>query len=297
MTTLPSDATVLVTGANGFVGSRVCRHLAGRGVAVRALVRREDADLSEAGSVDVAVAELDDPDGLADAMSGVTHVVHCAAGIGPDLAQAAAVNVDGTRAVLEAAAEAGVGRIVHVSTTSVVHGDAEVVDADSQLVDDDASAYAVTKRDAETVAAEVAAAHDLSVAVLRPPCVLGWGPTSTWGQKIPSRVAAGELPLEVDRRGPMGWVHVDDFAAAVELALVLEAAIGRTFVVANGTTTWGEYLDEVVSWFEGAPDPFTPAEEAPGPRVWSADAIRDELGWAPSRTFDEAMAEAAAHHR
>ena len=296
MTDLPPDATVLVSGANGFVGSRVCRRLTEQGVTARALVRREDADLAAAGDVDVVVASLDDREGLADALAGVTHVVHCAAAAGPDLEAATAVNVAGTRSLLEEAAVAGVRRVVHVSTTSVVHEDEPVVRGDSRRVDDDAGAYAVTKRDGEDVAAQVAADHDLDVVVLRPPAVLGWAPTSTWGQKVPAWVATGELPFAPDPRAHFGWVHVDDLVRAVELALVDPAAPGRTYVVAAGHVTQEEFLGEVASWFDGAPDPFEAADEPPVGRTWPSTAAREELGWAPTTSFEDAMAEAEAHH-
>ncbi len=296
MTDLPSDAHVLVTGANGFVGSRVCKRLSGAGTDVRALVRREDADLSRAGDVDVAVSTLDDRVGLADAMSGITHVVHCAAAAGPDHEVAAAVNVAGTRAVLEVAAEAGIQRVVHISTTSVVDEDVTVVDAEADLVDDDAGPYPVTKRDAEDVVAQVARDTGIEVVVLRPPAVLGWGPTSTWGQRVPAWVKEGELPFSPDRRANLGWVHVDDLAEAVVLGLVDDRAVGHTYVVAAGTTTWGEFLDEVSSWFPGCPDPFETAAHAPAPREWSSSRIHDELGWEASWSFEQAMAEAAEHH-
>lgn len=296
MTDLPSDAHVLVTGANGFVGSHVCKRLSKAGTDVRALVRREDADLSRAGDVDVAVATLDDRTGLADAMSGITHVVHCAAAAGPDHESATAVNVAGTRSVLEAAAEAGARRVVHISTTSVVDDDAAVVDGDAERVDDDAGPYPVTKRDAEDVVAQVARDTGVETVVLRPPAVLGWGPTSTWGQRVPAWVADGELPFSPDRRGSLGWVHVEDLAEAVVLALVDDGAVGNTYVVAAGTTTWGQFLDEVVSWFPGCPAPFEASDHPPAPREWSSARIRDDLGWAPTWSFEASMADAAGHH-
>lgn len=296
MTDLPSDAHVLVTGANGFVGSRICRRLSGAGTDVRAMVRREDADLSEAGDVDLALAALDDRVALADALSGITHVVHCAAAAGPDMQTATATNVTGTRSVLEAAAAAGVRRVVHVSTTSVVDQDAKVVDAEADTVDDEAGPYPVTKRDAEDIVAQVARDTGIETVVLRPPAVLGWGPTSTWGQRVPAWVAEGELPFTPDRRASFGWVHVDDFADAVVLALVDEAAVGQTYVVAAGAVTWGEFLDEIVAWFPGCDDPYKPADTPPTPREWPAERIRDDLGWEPTRSFATAMSEAAEHH-
>lgn len=293
--TLPSDAVVLVTGGNGFVGARTCARLAGAGVAVRATVRSAEKDPGLDG-VTAVVADLDDPASLRTALTGVTHVVHTAAAAGPDLAAVADVNIAGTRALLVAARAAGVERVVHVSTTSVVADDAPTVDEDAPLVDDEASPYAVTKRDAEHVVAK-AHADGLATVVLRPPAVLGWGPSSTWGQRVPTWVAEGRMPIERDPREHMGWVHVDDLTAAIELALVHGDAVGRTYVVASGTTTWGAYIDEVRSWFDDAPDPTVTGDEPPTPRTWDAMPIRRELGWAPSRSFEAGMAEAAQHHR
>ncbi len=213
-----------------------------------------------------------------------------------DLDAARAVNVDGTRAVLAAARAADVDRVVHVSTTSVIAADREVVDEDAPLVGDDASPYAVTKRDAETVVAE-AAATGFPTVVLRPPAVLGWGPTSTWGQRVPAWVRDGEMPIEFDERDAYAWVHVDDLAAAIALAATRDEAVGRTYLVVSGTTDAATYLEEVRSWFPGAPSPYTPADEPPPTRRASTARIEGDLGWRPTVDFGTAMAESAARHR
>lgn len=297
MTSVPdlTGRVVAVTGANGFVGARTCAVLADAGAEVRAVVRRTGTAPTGDDVVEVVVADLADATAVDAALVDVTHVVHCAAVAGSDHDAAAAVNVVATRLLAERAAAADVVRFVHVSTTSVVAGDADPVSPASPTVDDDAGPYAVTKRDGEVALREVADATGLALAVVRPPAVLGWGPTSTWGQRIPEMAAGDGLPWPFDPRASVGWVHVDDLAEALALALVADGAEG-THVAAAGTATWGDYLDHVASWFDHVDDLGTPADEPPTPRTWDPTSLRD-LGWEPTRTFDEAMAEAAPHHR
>lgn len=290
-----AGVTVAVTGGNGFVGARTCLLLAHGGADVRALVRRDGTAPSADGITEVVTA-LDDDGALASLLTDVDVVVHTAAVAGPDLDTARAVNVGGTRTVLTAARRAGVGRVVHVSTTSVIAADREVVDEDAPLVDDDAGPYAVTKRDAEQVVAEAAADGDrLSTVVLRPPAVLGWGPSSTWGQRVPEWVRDGGLPMRMHRDATFAWVHVDDFAAATARAAVTPEADGRTYLVVAGTTTWGTYLDELGSWFPDADEPPTSDEEPATRRPTSARA-HAELGWEPTVGYARAMEEIAARH-
>lgn len=286
---------VAVTGANGFVGARTCLLLARRGADVRALVRRAGAAPSAARVTEVVV-DLGDDGRLAGSLTDVDVVVHTAAVAGPDIEAARTVNVEGTRSVLAAARRAGVGRVVHVSTTSVIAADRQDVDEDAPLVGDDAGPYAVTKRDAERVVAEAATDGDrLSTVVLRPPAVLGWGPTSTWGQRVPTWVRDGGLPMENHPDASFSWVHVDDLAAATARAAVTPEADGRVYLVVAGTTTWGTYLDELRSWFPGSEEPPT-ADDRPSPRRPTSARAREELGWEPTVAYDEAMAEIAAHH-
>lgn len=285
-------ATVLVTGANGFVGGRIASHLADRGAHVRALVRRPgEAGILDRPGVDEVEGDFTDPDDARNAVDGVDGVVHCAATAGDDLEAVRRVNRDGTRVIARAALDEEVEAFVHISTAAVYDRDrGDVVDEDAALVADEGSPYAVTKAEAEREV-QAALAIGLPATILRPPAILGWSPTSTWGQRVPERIRSGEMPGRPEDT-PYAWVHVDDLAVATELALTDPHARGRAYNVVGGHTTWGRYVRDVAAWFEDAPDP-----ELEGAADWtgtiSTERIEDELGWRPQRGYDEGMAEAA----
>ncbi|MFB3134792.1 MAG: NAD-dependent epimerase/dehydratase family protein, partial [Rhodospirillales bacterium] len=105
--------TILLTGASGFVGSAVLRRLVDAGHAVRALVRpTSDRRNLDGVAVEVAVGDVTDPASLVPAVKGCTGLFHVAADYRlwvRDPAPMFKANVDGTRNILVAAAEAGVG--------------------------------------------------------------------------------------------------------------------------------------------------------------------------------------------
>ncbi|MBU1803124.1 MAG: NAD(P)H-binding protein, partial [Actinobacteria bacterium] len=109
---------VVVTGANGLVGSRVCRVLAARGLTVRAVVRRAGTAPSVPG-VREWVGEFHDPEVAAAVTDGAGAVVSTVHPMGSDLDTQRRIGVEGTRTLALAARDAGVGRFVHVSTAAV----------------------------------------------------------------------------------------------------------------------------------------------------------------------------------
>ncbi|MCX4984274.1 NAD(P)-dependent oxidoreductase [Streptomyces sp. NBC_00572] len=116
---------ILITGATGFIGARVAATAASakEPTHVRLLVRRPEAvpgELSSPGT-EIVPGDLRDPDSLRRACAGTDVLIHCASTIGGDAELARAVNDEGTRALVDAAAAAGVTRIVSLSTASV-HG-------------------------------------------------------------------------------------------------------------------------------------------------------------------------------
>lgn len=288
------DRCILVTGANGFVGGRVARRLATEGADVVALVRRPGAtgDLP----VTEVVGQLTDPAHVRRAAEGTSGIVHCAATASDDWETARAANRDGTRHVVDAALDVGVERLVHISTGSVYDkDDRDVVDEDTPMVTDGDDPYSVTKAEAER---EVCAGRDrgLSATVLRPPAILGWAPTSTWGQRFPDLVARGELPFTPHPDHRHAWLHVDDLADAVVVALTGDRADGRVYNVVGGNGTWREYLDTVLGIVGDAPDPFAGDDPRPPWRGrYDASRITDELGFSPSRSFDDGLDETRKH--
>ncbi len=285
------DEVVLVTGANGFVGSRVARRLREAGLRVRGLYRRPEAraELERLG-VEPVQGDVTDAPALRAAMEGVRFVVHCAAKGSPDLEESRRVNVEGTVRVLEAARAAGCARFVHISTMAVYERlSRDVVDEDTPLVTQ-GSPYAVTKADAERAVFD-AMAHGLPAVILRPPCVLGAHPTSTWGEKVPRAILAGQYALGGDGSGHMGYVHVDNLAEAVVRALRTEAAVGQAFNIVDGHVTWRHYADA----FTREPLPSLPLEESPPHFRFKgsfshAKAVR-VLGYAPWHSYEEALRE------
>ena len=305
---------VLLTGATGFIGGRTAAHLRRAGHEVLCPVRSTSGTLSA-----LEVVQLDGGfDAVTpQALAGVEVAIHAAATVGPDLEAGVAVNVEGTRRVLAACEQAGVPTLVHVSTTSVYDrpdsGDRAVTE-ETPLVPlgaEAAGVYARTKAEAERV---LHGADATAVAILRPPAVLGAGPTSTWGRRIPGRVSAGEaVPLQ--RGSTFAFVHVDDLVDAILAAAGLDPdatasvpggvpgeAAGevadelhgmRVANVVGGHVTVADYLDAVVDLLPARP-PAQPGREETG---WTGRFSTDQLprlfGVAPYRSFARGMAEIA----
>lgn len=174
--------TVFVTGGSGFVGGALLDALAARGETVRALARSAAAAATVAarGAVPVT-ADLSDVDALTAGMRGAELVVHAAARLRGGWAEEAELrrsNVDGSRAVLQAARAAGVSRLVYVSTEQVVLGDRPLVDADETWPYPErfVGPYALTKADAERMLL-AASTPELATVAVRPRMV--WGPGDT----------------------------------------------------------------------------------------------------------------------
>src|SRR5688572_1741435 len=145
----------LVTGASGFVGGHVCARLCREPVEVRALIRNRTAAQSlEINGARLVEGDIRNPQSLANAMDGVDTVFHCAAirDCGDTGTLFDAVNVAGTRHVLDACRKFGIEHVVHVSTVSVLGAIRYGETAGEDREPHPTSIYGATKLAAEVIA-------------------------------------------------------------------------------------------------------------------------------------------------
>jgi nucleoside-diphosphate-sugar epimerase len=288
---------VVVTGANGFVGSRLTRALVDRGATVRAVVRRAGTAPQLAG-VEERVGDFFEPELAADVVVGATAVVTTVHPMGTDRENQQQIAVEGTPVLARAARDAGVRLLVHVSTAAVYDRSPGVGDVDesSALVTDDTNPYAASKRDTDAALAEV---DGITRVLLRPPAILGAGETSIWNTLRPEEVRADESARHANAQQSFAWVHVDDLVAlAADLATgevptaadpdegpVEDACTAVN--VAAGAATHRDYYG-TVSRALGV-DPVW--EEGP---AWTGQILANRAktwGWAPTVDLSSALAE------
>ena len=217
---------VLVTGAAGHVGGNLVRALLERGLRVRALVR-SDVRALEGLDIERVVGDLEDSESLHRAVAGVQQVFHCAAFIdveGRQEARMHAINVVGTRHLLEASLKAGVERFVHVSTVHTldpIPKDQPLDESRSLQDGPDAHPYERTKSQGEMEVLK-AVERGLHAVIVNPTGIIGphdYKP-SRMGEAL-LQIARGELPALV--KGGYNWVDVRD----VSETLIQAAEKGR----------------------------------------------------------------------
>ncbi len=296
-TTLHTPPIVVVTGANGLVGSRSCSALVARGARVRAVVRRPGTAPALEG-VEEHVGDFHDPYLAAGVVDGASAVVTTVHPMGSDREVQHRIAVEGTPVLARAARDAGVARLVHLSTAGVYRRTPEVGDVDESaaLVGDDDNDYAVTKRDTDAALAQV---DGITRVLLRPPAILGAGESSIWNTVRPAEMREDATQRRAVPGQTFAWVHVDDLAA-----LVADVAAGRIEIstdpaqgpvagactvvnVAAGAATLREYVETVTRALELEP------EWVEGP-VWTGRVLAGRArgwGWAPTVDLSHALAE------
>lgn len=261
---------VVVTGANGLVGSHVVAALAERGATVHAVVRRVGTAPQHAG-VEEHVGDFADPAFAATVVAGADALVTTVHPLGSGRDDQRRVGHDGTLSIAGAAVDAGVPLLVHVSTAGVYDRSPGIGDVDeaAALVPDDSSAYSVVKRDVDAALERLEGATRV---LLRPPAILGPGATSVWNTGRPAEIRDDESERHANPAQTFAWVHVDDLASLA--ADVATGAIATGDDPESGPVTGG----------------CTPVNVASGPATQRdyLGAVTEALGVEP--TWDDGPA-------
>ena len=265
----------LVTGATGFTGSHLALHLLRSGRPVRALVRdaARAAHLSSAG-IELVVGDIRDPEALQRAAAGVEVVYNIAAlyrQAGLPLEAYRAVNATAAGAIVEAAAAAGVKRVVHCSTVGV-HGDVEHPPANEDAPLKPGDVYQETKLEGEHVAREAGRRSGVPVTVVRPTGI--YGPGDRRLLKLFGGVARGRFPMLGNGRIYYHLTYIDDLVEGFRLCGEHPAAANRTYILAGGEVTT---LNELVALVASGAGTKPPRVHLPVWPVWIAGAACELL--------------------
>jgi dihydroflavonol-4-reductase len=241
--------TALVTGATGFVGSAVARTLLAQGEQVRVVVRPTSDRRNLRGlDVDVYIGDLQDRKSLDHALRGCESLFHVAADYrlwAPNPEVMYKTNVDGTRSLMLAAAEAGLHRIVYTSSVATLglHPDGTPADeATPVTIDAMIGPYKRSKYLAEEEVRRLAA-EGVPVVIVNPSTPVGprdVKPTPT-GRLIRDAVA-GRMPAYVDTG--LNIVHVEDVAQGHWLAF-RQGRVGERYILGGEDLTLREILEEI----------------------------------------------------
>ncbi len=322
----------VVTGATGFIGQHLIDVLLAARARVRALGRSKERFSKYDGAVEYFRVDLADPESLIEACAQADVVYHLAGyahASDQDSPQAALlhrqITVDGTRALLAAATEAGVPRFVFLSSVKAMgEGDEMCLDEMAEVAP--TSHYGSAKLDAERLVLKTGRGTGMHVSILRLPLVYGPGVKGNLRQMIAAIDRRRFPPLpEVGNKRSM--VHVDDVMQALMLAAENTVASGQVYIVTDGhaystremyeatcralgrsvarwtvplwTLRLGARVGDMAQQLFGRSVPLTTSrlDKLFGSAWYSSGKIRRELGFVSRHTFFDALPEMIAGYR
>jgi nucleoside-diphosphate-sugar epimerase len=313
---------ILVTGADGFIGRKLCSMLETRGLDYRQALRIASKQPSDRrGTCAVAVGCIGPETEWADALADITTVVHLAARVHvlndhsvDSLEEFRRVNVAGTERLARSSVQAGVRRLVYLSTVKV-HGVASTGSpftegAPTQPRDP----YGISKLEAEHSLHEIAMQTGLEVVVVRPPLVYGPGVKGNFLRLM--HMVARRVPLPLAGiSNNRSVTYVDNLTTAIVACAELPAAAGQTYLVSDDKDVSTPGLIRALAAALRVPARLFPfpvtllelsaaalgkseelARLTQSLRVDSS-RIRSELGWRPRFALSEGLEQTAEWYR
>lgn len=297
-------APVLVTGANGFLGQAVVAHLRDAGRPVRVAVR--DASQAVGDGDAVVVGDMAENFDWSRAVQGVDCIVHTAGrahqaeSADPEAhAVFRRINVDATLTLAKQAAQAGVRRLVFISSAHVNGGATQGRGFRADDPPHPVSVYAQSKLDAEQGLAAITAETGLEVVVIRPPLIMGPGVKGNLANLYAAIQRGLPLPFGLIHRNRRDLVSRDTLCGLIVVTLDHPAAAGRTFMVSDGAPLSTRALIERMAQELGVRPRLAPvppallrgllkaagrsrmADQLTGDLEIDITATCDTLGWSP----------------
>ncbi|MBH8560502.1 NAD-dependent epimerase/dehydratase family protein [Hymenobacter negativus] len=253
--------TVLVTGANGFLGRHLVAELRQRGHEVRALLRPgTPAPFPADWHIDYREADLTQPHTMAGAADGCTAIIHAAALARVNPARNPAVwaaNVGGTKAVLRLARRAGVRRLVYVGTANVF-GFGPKANPGDETRPYSGRRYGLdymdSKRAATDLVLRAVAQKKLPAVLVHPTFMLGPQDAKPTSNALLLELLRGKLPGYPP--GGKNYVHVRDVATATINALT-QGRVGESYILGNENLSYREAFG-LMAEVLGVPPPRWP---------------------------------------
>ena len=250
------NASVLVTGATGFTGGHLARHLACSGYQVRALVRDlERAGQLQAQGIELARGDVCDPASLSQAMIGIETVYHIAASFRQENVTRQdmwAVNAQGVQNMLDAAIGAGVKRFVHCSTVGV-HGDVRNPPADEETAYGPGDTYQESKTAGEKIARQYMAEGRLPIVVFRPGGI--YGPGDRRFLKLFRSIKKRRFVMIGSGKVLYQLVYIDDLVDGIVRCGTADKAIGNVYILTGEAAITLNELVVAIARIVGAPAP------------------------------------------
>jgi nucleoside-diphosphate-sugar epimerase len=293
--TFPGNVHCAVTGASGFVGRGLIEHLRSRGIPTRALDRTNIPDFLDRSR-------------LQEAFAGFNCVVHLlgrahirtGANIAAELSEFRGVNVDMALAAARAAASVGVTRFIYVSSVSVFGAQSSVEPISDVTPPSPATAYGISKLEAEDALEEFDRSNDLSIITLRPPLIYGPHAPGNFARLVSAVRAGWPLPFGLATENRRTFLSLDNLCQAIERMATGPGPTTGRFIVADdqsiSTRATIEAIAEGMDW-QARLLPIPPglmsgllsvagmggvAHQLFGSLEFDASALFQELDWKPS---------------
>jgi len=237
----------LVTGASGFLGSWLCRHLIESGHKVRALSRHTSEELIKLGAELVAgdVTNSYDLIKACDSCDGVFHLAGLVSYSPTDKAKMEKINVLGTELMLRAAQDAGVKRFIHMSSVVAVGASLTphvLIESSHFNLEKYGFGYVDTKKAAEDLALSFEKKRKMDVVIINPSTTYGPGDAKKGSRKIQVKVAQGKFPFFT--QGGVSVVPVQAVAEAT-LNAFLKGRSGERYILSGDNLTIEELFRQI----------------------------------------------------